>query len=173
MLHEFHTRFQYETLPMFAKPQSEHTWLQQFVGEWDVRSQCRMSPDELPQQSGGRMSCRSLGGLWLIAEGEGESPDGEASQSIMTIGYDPQQQRYIGTFVASMMTHLWPYSGVRDANGNRLMLDSEGPRFDGAGRAKYRDTIEVIDRDHWKFSGEVLMDDGSWQNIMSSDHRRR
>jgi hypothetical protein len=52
---------------MFAKPQSEHAWLEQFVGEWDVQSECRMSPGEPPQKSTGRMRCRSLGGLWLIA----------------------------------------------------------------------------------------------------------
>lgn len=158
---------------MFAEPQSEHAWLQQFIGDWDVRSRCRMLPDEPPQESVGRMTCRSLGGLWLIAEGEAESPDGDAVQSIMTIGYDPQRQCYIGTFVASMMTHLWPYSGVREPGSNRLVLNSEGPRFDGAGTAKYRDTLEFRDRDHWIFSGEVLADDGTWQNIMSSDNRRR
>jgi hypothetical protein len=90
----------------------------------------------------------------------------------MTLGFDPKQQRYIGTFIASMMTHLWPYTGVLDASGRKLPLDSEGPKFDGSGMTKYRDTIEVVDHDHWTFSGDVLADDGSWQSIMTSHNRR-
>lgn len=158
---------------MFAKPQSEHVWLEQLVGKWAVNSECQMGPEAPPQKATGSLTCRTLGGLWLIGEGEGKSPDDEETwSSIMTIGYDPSKGRFIGTFIASMMTHLWPYSGVLDASGKRLPLDSEGPKFEGEGMAKYRDTIEIIDRNHWKFSGEMMLDNGTWQTIMTSDNRR-
>ncbi|HWL08985.1 MAG TPA: DUF1579 domain-containing protein [Planctomicrobium sp.] len=158
---------------MFEKPQSEHAWLEQLVGRWISEGECFMGPDQEPQKNSGRMNCRSLGGLWLIGEGEGDgnSPE-EKWSSIITLGYDIKQQRYVGTFVASMMTHLWLYKGVLDASGKKLPLDSEGPRFDGNGTTQYRDTIEIVDQDHWIFSGEVLTDDGSWQTIMTSHNRR-
>ncbi len=45
----------------------------------------------------------------------GEMPDGSTSRSIMTLGLiDPQQKRFVGTFIASMMTHLWVYNGAFD-----------------------------------------------------------
>jgi hypothetical protein len=90
----------------------------------------------------------------------------------MTLGFDPQQERYVGTFIASVMTHLWPYSGVLDGSGKKLALDSEGPKFTGSGMTKYRDTIQLIDPDHWRLTGEAMADDGSWQMLMSSDHHR-
>lgn len=158
---------------MFEKPQSEHNWLSQLVGGWVSQSECQMGPDAPPEKSTGRLSCRMLGGLWLIAEGTADSPEGEPMTSIITLGYDPVKKKYIGNFIASMMTHLWPYSGVLDDSGKRLPLDSEGPRFDGVeGMAKYRDTIEIIDNDHWKFYGELQVEDGSWVRIMTSENRR-
>lgn len=158
---------------MFAKPQSEHAWLDQLVGQWEAESACQMEPDQPPQTTKGRLTCRSLGGLWLIGEGEGEGLDGSTWSSILTLGFDPARQHYIGTFIASMMTHLWPYRGTLDPSGKKLPLDSEGPRFDGEGMASYRDTIEIVDRDHWIFSGEIMADDGTWQTIMTSHNRRR
>ena len=32
-----------------------------------------------------------------------------------TLGYDPAKKKYVGTFIASVMTHLWIYSGSLDA----------------------------------------------------------
>ena len=53
--------------------------------------------------------------LRRIGEGEGECPDGTMAKSIITLGYDPEKQRFVGTFVASMTTHLWPYDGSSKA----------------------------------------------------------
>lgn len=157
---------------MFAKPQSEHAWLEQLVGDWNVESECQMGPDAPPEKSTGKMTCRMLGGLWLVAEGEGPGPEGETVRSLLTLGYHPEKGQYQGTFICSMMNYLWPYSGNVDASGKVLPLDSEGPTFAGEGTAKYRDTIEIVDKDHWKFYGEQQQDDGTWVRIMSSDNRR-
>ncbi len=158
---------------MFEQPQSEHAWLAQLVGEWRTEGECQPGPDQEPMKSTGQLRCRMLGGLWLICEGEGEMPGGAGTcHSLITLGYDLKQKCYLGSFVASMMTHFWPYRGVLDASGKKLPLDSEGPRFDGPGTAKYRDTIEIIDQNHWIFSGEVQADDGSWQPMMTSHNYR-
>lgn len=156
---------------MFAKPQSEHHWLDQLIGEWDFEHRCQM-PDGTASTAPGRMTCRSLGGLWLIAESSGESEEGGGWSSVMTLGFDPAQNRYVGTFVGSMMTHIWPYRGSLDASGKRLPLWSEGPKFDGSGIGEYRDTIEIIDADTWHFSSELLADDGQWVKFMDGRHVR-
>ena len=157
---------------MFDTPQKEHAWLEQFVGDWISEGECSMGPGQEVQKTTGRGRAYMLGGLWLILEGEGgDNPDGEPFKSLMTVGYDIKKGQYVGTFIGSVMTHLWPYSGVLDASGKKLPLDSEGPRFDGEGMTKYRDTIEFVDKDHWNFNGEVLLD-GTWHMIMKSTHRR-
>ncbi len=77
---------------------------------------------------------------WIVAEAEGDTPGGTPSQSIMTIGYDPRRQRFVGTFVASMMTYLWVYeNGSLDASEKVLTLEADGPDFTGQKTAKYKE----------------------------------
>jgi len=155
---------------MFSKPQHKHKWLDQLVGEWRIEQQCTM-PDGTTNQTEGTMTCRSIGGLWIIAESSGTSDEGDWT-CVLTLGYDTKANAYIGTFIGSMMTHLWPYKGNLDASGNRLPLDSTGPTFDGQGMAEYCDTIEIIGKDEWDFTGEMKQEDGTWLKIMSSKHFR-
>jgi hypothetical protein len=156
---------------MFAKPQSQHQWLDQLIGEWNFEHHCRM-PDGTESKSPGKMTCRSLGGMWLIAESSGDSEDTGSWSSIMTVGFDTSKNQYVGTFIGSMMSYLWPYHGVLDESGKRLALYSEGPKFDGTGIGKFRDTIEIIDANTWLFTGEKQEDDGSWTQFMTGQHVR-
>ena len=155
---------------MFAKPQQEHEWLDQFVGNWKFQHDCQM-PDGTKSTAHGGMTCRSLGGMWLICESSGDSPDG-AWSTVMTLGFNPSQNQFVGTFVGSMMANIWPYHGVLDSTGMRLPLYSEGPKFDGNGIGKYRDTIEVIDTETWLFTSELQTDDGAWKQFMVAKHTR-
>ena len=132
-----------------------------------------IGPDQPPMTSRGRETVRSLGGLWTIGEGTGEAPGGGAHQSIMTLGYDPQTKRFVGTFVASVMTHLWPYNGTLDASGKVLTLDSEGPSVTGDGTmARYQDIIEFQSDDHRTLSSQFLGPDGQWVPFMKAHYRR-
>ena len=157
---------------MKADVQKEHLWLQKLNGDWTFEGECSMGPDQPPHKSTGSQTARSLGGLWIIGEGEGECPDGSHAKSIITLGYDPQKQRFVGTFIASMMTHLWPYEGT--LNGNVLTLDSEGPSFSGDGTtAKYQDIVEIVNDDHWILRSRMLGGDGKWQEFMTAHYRRK
>src|SRR5688572_23347061 len=100
---------------MQAEPQKEHQWLQKLVGDWTMEGECSMGPDQPPMKSMGVESVRSLGGLWTVAEGKGDMPEGGPCSMIMTLGYDPRTKRYVGTWIGSMMTHLWIYDGELDA----------------------------------------------------------
>ena len=155
------------------EPQKEHRWLQRLVGEWTMQAEMSMGPDQPPMTSSGRETVRSLGGLWTIGEGTGETPGGGTHESIMTLGYDPQTKRFVGTFIASVMTHLWPYNGTLDAAGKVLTLDSEGPSFAGDGTlAKYQDIIEFLSDDHRTLSSQFLGPDGQWVPFMKAHYRR-
>ena len=155
------------------EPQKEHQWLQRLVGEWTFEAECSSGPDQPPMKNTGREVVRSLGGLWTIGEGEGEMPSGGTCRSIMTLGYDPQTGRFVGTFIASVMTHLWPYNGSLDAAGKVLTLDSEGPSFAGDGKmAKYQDIIEFVSDDHRILSSQFLGEDGQWVPFMKAHYRR-
>jgi hypothetical protein len=155
------------------EPQAEHRWLHQLVGEWTIESECIMGPDQPPMKSTGREVVRLLGELWSIGEGTADSPE-SGCDSIMTLGYDPQAKRFVGTFIASAMTHLWPYNGSLDTSRKILTLDSEGPSFSGDGTmAKYQDVIEFITPDHRTLTARVQGADGSWQQFMTAHYHRK
>ena len=159
---------------MKAEPQKEHEWLQKIVGEWTFEGECIMGPDQPPMKSTGSESVRSIGGLWVMGEGQGETPDGGPATSIITLGYDPQKQRFVGTFVASMMTHLWSYEGALDADGKVLTLDTVGPTFSGNGTtAKYQDIIELRSDDHRVLRSRMQDEQGKWHEFMTAHYRRK
>ena len=159
---------------MKVELQKEHHWLQKLVGEWDMEAEASMSPGEPPAKTTGTESVRSLGGLWIVAEGEGEMPGGGTGTSVMTLGYDPQKKRYVGTWVGSMMANLWLYDGSLDAGEKVLTLNSEGPGMSGDGTlAKYKDVIELKSDDHRVLTSHVQGEDGSWQPFMTAHYRRR
>jgi Protein of unknown function (DUF1579) len=117
---------------------------------------------------------RSLGGLWILAEGQGEMPGGGSATTLMTLGYDPQKKRYVGTWIGSMMTHLWVYDGALDATARVLALDTEGPDMAGEGKlAKYQDVIELKSDDHRVLTSHRLGDDGKWHWIMTANYMRK
>ena len=159
---------------MQAKPQTEHGWLQKLVGEWTGEFECSMGPDQPPMTHTGREVVRSLGGVWVVCEGEGEMPGGGLMQSIMTIGYDPLKQKFLGTFIASCMTHLWIYeNGSLDTTGTILTLNAEGPSFSGDGTmVKYQDITEFKSDDHRTLSSQTLGPDGQWTRFMTAHYRR-
>jgi Protein of unknown function (DUF1579) len=158
---------------MNAEPQKEHQWLDRFIGEWTSESECSMGPDQPPSKTKGTEVVRSLGGLWMVAEGEGEMPDGGNGKTMMTLGYDPQNDRYVGTFIGSMMTHLWIYNGSLDAEGKVLTLDTEGPNFSQSSMAKYKDIIEFVSDDHRVMTSQILGDDGNWLQFMTAHYWRK
>jgi hypothetical protein len=159
---------------MKTEPQKEHQWLQKFVGEWMYETEATMEPGKPPEKFGGTESVRSLGGLWILAEGQGEMPCSGVATTMMTLGYDPQNQRYVGTWIGSMMTHLWVYDGELDAAERVLTLNAEGPDMSTEGKmAKYRDVIEFKSDDHRVLTSHVLGDDGKWHEFMTANYRRQ
>ena len=158
---------------MNAQPQKEHQWLHQLVGNWTMEAEAIAGPDQPPFKSTGIESVRPFGGLWVLCEGRGEMPGGGVANSMMTLGYDPQKERYVGTWIGSMMTHLWVYDGEMDAARKVLTLSAEGPNFAAEGEmAKYRDVIEIVGSDHRTLTSHQLGDDGKWHQFMTAHYLR-
>jgi hypothetical protein len=158
---------------MKVEPQKEHEWLQKLVGEWTWENEMTMEPGKLPAMFKGTESVRSLGGLWVLCEGKVEMPGDGNATTLMTLGYDPVRKRYVGTFIGSMMSHLWIYDGSLDPTRKVLNLDAEGPSFtDEAKIAKYIDAIEFKSDDHRMLTSRTLGDDGTWTQFMTANYRR-
>src|SRR5690606_2828191 len=100
---------------MKTEPTQEHLWLKKLLGEWSLQSmEAAMNPSDTSGQSAQQVepgkwieSIRTMGDLWVVAEGSGEMPGCGAATTLMTLGYDPRRERYVGTWQGSMMDHLW------------------------------------------------------------------
>jgi hypothetical protein len=158
---------------MKTEPQQEHQWLQQLVGEWTYEAEATMAPGQPPAKFEGSERVRSLGGLWILAEGQGEMPDCGAATTVLTLGYDQQKQRFVGTWIGSMMTHLWVYDGTLDEAGRVLTLYAEGPDMTTEGKmAQYKDVIEFTSEDHRMLTSYMLGEHGEWPRFMTAHYRR-
>jgi len=153
-----------------VEPRDEHRWLRRLVGEWTSE----MSMDPQAGNPRGTETVRMLGDLWVLCEGTGEMPGGGTANMMMTLGYDPARQRFVGTWIGSMMTHLWVYEGTLDATRRILTLESEGPSMSGDGKtARYRDVIEMKSDDYRTLTSHTPGADGKWQTFMTAHYRRR
>jgi len=163
-----------EATAMSPEPQAEHHWLQKLVGEWTCEGEATTEPGQDPVKFESTESVRSIGDLWIVAEGHGDMPGCGPATTIMTLGYDPQKERFVGTFIGSMMTHMWLYDGSLDAREKVLTLETEGPSMDGRGRmVKYKDVMEIRSDNHRVLSSHVLDEDGNWWQFMTAHYRRR
>jgi hypothetical protein len=150
-----------------------HRWLQQLVGDWSYESDVLIGHATPRETFTGTESVRPLGEFWIVAEGESGMPGGPSSNSMMTLGYDPDKGRFTGTFVHSEGSYLWLYDGELDRDGKALTLSSEGPSMAGEGiTTRYRDVIELTDNDHRTFISEAIGEDGRWHGFMTARYQR-
>jgi hypothetical protein len=161
------------TLPFEAAAASpEHEWLRQLVGEWRVTSEASMGADQPAMKIESTESVRAIGALWVLSEGSARM-DGQPFTSLLTLGYDPVQGCFVGTWVDTLQTHLWIYRGTLDRERNTLTLEARGPGFDDpAQSALYRDVIEVVDRDHKRLISSVQGPDGAWTEFLRAESTR-
>jgi hypothetical protein len=162
---------------MQFKPEKEHEWLQKFVGEWTYEVEAMMGPDKPVEKFAGSESVRSIGDFWVQCEGRGQMCDasdtGGTAITVMTLGYDPHKARFVGTWIGSMMAHLWIYDGSLDTSQKMLTLNSEGPSFAAEGKmGKFKDVIEFKSDDHRVLTSHMLDDDGTWHQFMTANYHR-
>jgi hypothetical protein len=154
--------------PQQPAPQKEHEWLQQLAGEWETDGEAVMEEGKEPLKVKGSASSRMIGGWWLVLENRGEFM-GNPFTGILTVGFDPAKKSYLGTWIDSNSSHLWHYTGR--AEGARLTLDAEGPTHEAGKMGKFREVIEVKEKDHFVFSSS-LEKDGKWVPFVTVQFRR-
>jgi hypothetical protein len=149
------------------KPQAEHGFLQKMVGTWEVTAKDMTGDDPWTEV------VRSLHGIWFVAEGTGRMPGGGAATTVLTLGFDPAKGKYTGSWIGSMMSHMWVYEGDVSADGTTLSLYTTGPDFaDPDKTGEYREQIVFTDDDHRIFTSSAKQPDGSWNQFMEARYAR-
>ncbi|MES2693790.1 MAG: DUF1579 domain-containing protein [Verrucomicrobiota bacterium] len=152
------------------QPTPAHAWLQRCVGEWDSEIEMIVGPKQPSMKCRGTDSARMVGGFWLVSEGKNLDFPYTCQ---LTLGYDPKAARYVGTWIDSMSSYLWHYTGAIDASG-RLVLQTEGPFPPADGRfTKFREVTEFLTQDHRVFTSARMSEGGVWIPQLRIDFRRR
>ena len=71
---------------------------------------------------------------------------GRQGEHVDDTRYDPQKQRFVGTWIGSMMTYLWVYEGTLDATEKVLTLNAEGPSMGTEGKLANTGTHRIQER---------------------------
>ncbi|AMV27780.1 hypothetical protein VT84_25485 [Gemmata sp. SH-PL17] len=151
-------------------PQKEHEWLKQLEGQWEVESEGVTEPGKPPVKCRGTDAARSLGGLWLVSEMKATVADVPVT-GVMTLGYDAQKKKVVGTWVCSMCDVLYKYEGALE--GQTLTLETEGPNPSTGKLVKMRDVIELKDKDTKVLTSSMLGEDGKWVPFMTMTGKRK
>lgn len=145
------------------EPTPEHGLLMETVGEWDVDCTYFMGPGE-PMKTTARETIEALGSFWTVslfrAEFMGQPFCGRA-----TSGYDPAKGKWVGTWIDSMMPHLFVMEGDIDPETKVLTMHCEGPAPMTGEMVPYRSTAEHLSDGRRRFemfmtlpgAGEVKM----------------
>ncbi len=159
---------------MKIEPRMEHEWLRQLVGIWAIESECTMQSDNVPKKLKGIESVISIGNFWIQGEGHGEMPGCDAmADMVITLGYDPGKQCFVGTWIGSMMPHLWIYQGSLDTDKNILTLHSEGPSCHDVNKlAKFTDIIEIKSSNHRTLTSLMQGENGAWHTLITTSYQR-
>lgn len=156
------------------EPKKEHEWLSKLVGAWTCEAECVMAPDQGPLKTKGKETIRTLEGIWMVAEGEMETPTGDSGKTMFTLGFDPLKGKFVGSWFGSMMTNMWVYEGELDSAKKVLTLNTTGPDFVNPGKeCKYQDIIEIVSDDHRILKSQVQGADGKWNQFMTAHYKRQ
>ncbi len=156
-----------------VKVEEEHKWLQQYVGEWNVTSETKMEPGAEPTKTTSTESVRPIGPLWVLAEGSANA-DGKPFRSVLTLGYDPEEESFVGTWIDSATPYLWTFAGKLDEAKKVLTLETEGPKWGVVGtKAKYREQHEFVNPNHRTTASSIQNDDGTWFTFLRTECHRK
>lgn len=159
------------SMPGPAKPNAEHEWILQFVGEWNWKTEFYMVPGQPPMKSEGTETITNVGSFWVTGILKSEMM-GMPFEGRGTYGYDTHKEKYVGTWVDTMGPNLWSNEGTRDGNILTLTCTNYCPM-----RGKlcdFKDQIELSEDGKTRtYTSSIKGDDGSWTLIMKGVATRK
>lgn len=151
----------------------ERNYLKQLVGEWTYETEASLEAGKPHEKISGTERVRAMGEQWVIAEHEATILD-QPFTGILTLGLDDHRHRYIGTWIDSHTRELLRYEGSLDDHGKAITLLTETPHPAASGkRVRFREVIEVKDKEHKVLTTSMQGDDGQWAVVQTINYRRR
>jgi hypothetical protein len=164
-----------QAMAQAAEATVEHVWLRKLVGVWDVVADLSGAEESGAPAMEVRIveEVEALGDYWIVSQLSADF-GGVPFRSRMTVGWDPARGIFVATWVDTLSTYMWVYSGELDAGRNALTFEAEGPSpMDPATTTRFRDVTEFDGPNLRHSSSWILGSDGEWSLMSRSTATRR
>jgi hypothetical protein len=141
------------------KPQKQHQLLNQFEGDWEVRSKWMMPGKAIDESTGTDRSRMGFGGFWLVSDFTGQM-EGKPFKGHSMMGYDPQTAKYVSVCIGDNAPHLTRFEGQADASGKKFTFDGQCVDPKTGKLVSQRVICEVTDKDHHTNRVYTIGEDG-------------
>jgi len=147
---------------------------QSHAGIWDATfAKFMFGPVVSPMLTSGVETNRLLnGGNWLIMSQHYEYPGG-VFEGWGMYGFDPQKDRYVGSWADSTNTHLNVSEGTYDAETRSLTLIAEGVDPTTGEQVRVKQVISQKDDDTKVFQVFRSREDGPDMKLLEVEAKRR
>lgn len=141
-----------------AESEALAAFLQRLTGEFTYDSEAMIAPDEPWAQGTGEQSGRILG-QWLVIDGRDTTSAQHPMTNMLRIGYDAHERRIVASWIDSVQTMRWSYTGTLSGDGTELTLEADGPNPAEPGKTlRYRHVITATDGDSHRGASAVRKD---------------
>ena len=152
------------------EPTAEHTMLLENVGTWNVDCTYFMGPGE-PMRVQAKETVEALGGFWTVSLFESEFM-GMPFAGRATSGYDPKAGKWVGTWIDTMMPHMFVMEGDLDPETRVLTMHCQGPAPMTGEMIPYRSTAECLEDGTRRFEMFMTLPDAGEVKMFSYVYTR-
>jgi hypothetical protein len=151
----------------------QHKFLHKDVGTWDATMKIFPMEGAEPMESKATETNELLpGGMWLVSRFKGEI-FGMPFSGMGTVGYDPIEKKYVGTWVDSISPHLTVMKGEYDAAKKTMTSVAEGRDFATGETTTSKHITRYIDDDTRTFEIHAKEEGGRERKVMEIQYKRR
>jgi Protein of unknown function (DUF1579) len=166
-------RAQDEEQAQLPQVSDEHKLLHKDVGTWDATMKIWPQAGAEPIESKGTETNELLqGGMWLVSRFKGEI-FGMPFSGMGTVGYDPIDKKYVGTWVDSISPHLTIMKGEYDAATKTMNTIAEGRDFETGQVTQSKHITRFVDENTRTFEIHAKEEGGKERKVMEIQYKRR
>ena len=137
-----------------------HSYLENFVGGWEVKTTGWMQPGAEPFVEQGKAKGELiLGGRFLKMDFKG-TMFGQPFEGLQIVGYDNLQQKYVTFWIDSSSTAFYLTKGIRDKEKNIITDEGLWPDPMTGENIGVRMTTTLISQDEFVFEMYMLLPSG-------------
>lgn len=154
------------------EPDELHKVLKKDVGVWDAKMTMWMPGFDEPIEAQAVETNRMMGDFWLVSEFKAEI-FGQPFEGHGQFGYDPNKEKFVGTWTDSMTPTISLMSGEWDYEKQTMTHISKGTNPETGGEMISKNVVVYESDDAHTMTMFMKGEDGSWEKSMEIAYTRK